>query len=326
MSANLLRVRGGTAAAKVERVHRTESTYPFLLCLLATSACMVGEDEDDDLVIAGARSAAVRIVQHNIEKKPAVLERALAKANEIDAHGLALQEVCPKEVAWLRATYGAVWTIGEVPGKKPAIVGCDLPDGTHDKPSSIVIWTGGTGGKVTPYPVLAAPANAPGSMVCVQFERAKVPVHLCSTHLISGDWKDNATGIVYDGATVREKQTTAIKQIARDEWFAGPRNHFGIIGGDFNGQPGQPPLDKLYDNALGGTGEFTEYNRSGASRNGEVTSEADGSNTESGEPFSRKIDYVFFSTNRAPIDGPAVNVIPTASDHHMLVSTVHMRK
>ena len=306
--------------------HMKRGLFLFALVSL-TSGCLIGEgpegdEEEDDLAFGAGDTAGIRVVQHNIEKKPAVLQRALRKAMDIDAHVVALQEVCPSEVAWLRQNLGGRWTIGEVAGKKPAITGCDLPDGTHDKPSSVVMWTKGTGGKVTAYSDLSNPSTAPGAMVCVQFERAKVKVHACSAHLIAGDWKDPATGIVHDGAKIRLQETTRIKQIARDNWFDGAKNHFGIIAGDLNGQPTSEPIDKLYDNALGGSGEFTEYNRNGGGRDGTATAHADGDGT----PFSRKIDYVFFSTNRAPIDGPAVDIIPTDSDHDMVVSTVRMKK
>lgn len=300
-----------------------------LLSLLSFGACMVGEADDDDVVsIEGKKAAELRIIQHNIEKRQSVLERVIAHAQNIDAHAIALQEVCPAQVAWLRANVGTVWTVGASFGTKRTLNGCDLPDGTHDVTANVVIWTKGTGGKLTEYTDLAKSLpTAPGNRtVCVEFERANVPVHLCSVHLISADWKDPATQITHDGAAVRLMQTTALKQIARDNWFNGARNHFGIIAGDFNGSPTTEALDKMYDDALGGNGEFTEYNRSGNSRTGQMTATADGSNTEDGQPYSKKIDYVFFSTNRAPLDGPAVQVVDTASDHNMVTSTVMMRK
>ena len=296
----------------------------YLAFIVFGTACIDVGSEDDELDDDGlaSKNAAIRIVQHNIEKKDAVLDRTIQHAKNIDAHGIALQEVCPVQVERLKKMIPSSWSIGVGPGKKRSISGCELPDGTQDFPAIVVIWTGGKNGKVTDYPVLASPANAPGAMVCIQFERAKVPVHLCSAHLISADWVDPNTGTSYDGAAIRLEQTTKIKQIARDEWFGGSRNHFGIVAGDLNGQPNTPPLDKLYDAKLGGTGDFTEYNRSGGSRNGENTAHADGDGT----PFSRKIDYVMFSTNRAPIDGPGVNIVKDGSDHDMVTSTVQMRK
>ena len=294
----------------------------------ALTACVVGDEEgyDEDLSIEAKTSAPLRIVSHNIEKKMNVLQSTLSKAQAVDAHAIALQEVCPDQIQWLETTYGSKWTIGKVRGKKPAITGCDLPGGTHDYPHDVVIFRGGTGAQVKAYNSLGGPANAPGNeLVCVEFDRAQVPVHLCSAHMIAGDWKDPATQITHDGATVREQQATGIKQIART-WFDGAKNHFGIIAGDFNSQPNSPVLDKFYDGALGGNGDFTEYNRTGGGRAGTETAHADGSNTQTGEPYSRKIDYIMFSTNRAPLDGPAVEITADDSDHDMLFSTVHMKK
>ncbi len=303
------------------------STSRLLLLGLLSTGCIVGddgsEDEDDLALAAGDNTVAVRIVSHNIEKKQAVLEKTIAHAMNIKAHGIALQEVCPDQVAWLQANLGGRWTISVNPGKKVAVKGCDLPGGLHDKPANVAIWTGGTGGKSTEYQSLSMPSNSVGGMACVKFERAKVPVHLCSVHLISADWVDPNTGIAYDGKVLRLQQTTKLKQIARDNWFAGSKNHFGIYAGDFNAQPTTEAIDKLYDPALRGNGDFTEYNRSGASRDGQMTAHADGDN---GVADDKKIDYVFFSTNRAAIDGPAVDIKTDASDHDMLTSTARMRR
>jgi hypothetical protein len=295
----------------------------FAFPLLFATACITGEftDEseplDDDAAALGG-SVPVRVVQHNIEKKMDALQNALKKATSSGAEAITLQEVCPDQLQWLQANYGTRWSIASVQGKKPAITGCDLPGGLHDTPTDVAIWLGGTGGKGKPFRDLGGPAAAPGQMVCLEFPHKKVDVHVCSVHLISADWTDSA-GTLHDGATIRERQTTGIKQETQG-WIN--RGDFVIVGGDFNGKPSSPPLDKIYDNKLGGTGNFTEYNRTGAGRDGKDTAHADGD----GQPFSRKIDYIFFSTNRAPLDGPAVDIEKDSSDHDMLTSTAQMKK
>lgn len=143
-------------------------------------------------------------------------------------------------------------------------------------------------------------------------------------HLISADWVDPLTQTAYDGKVLRLQQTTKLRQIARD-WFEGSKNHFGIIAGDFNAQPTTEAIDKMYDAALGGNGDFTEYNRSGSSRDGQMTAHADADN-DSGMAYDKKIDYVFLSTNRVAIDGPAVDIKKDASDHDMVTSTARMRR
>jgi endonuclease/exonuclease/phosphatase (EEP) superfamily protein YafD len=298
-----------------------------LLYLTMTTACITGEftDEpepaDDDAAALGG-AVNIRVVQHNVEKRLDVIQSTLAKAMSSGAEAITLQEVCPDQLKWLVDNYGSRWTIAAVAGKKTAVVGCDLPGGAHDRPGDVVIVLGkdGTGAKA--YPSLGAPAAAPGQMVCLQFQRAKVDIHVCSTHLISSDWKDEA-GVVHDGQDVRTNQTRVIKDEAT-RWVN--KGDFVIIGGDFNGQPSSPPLDRMYAPQLGGGGDFTEYNRKGAGRDGAITATSDGSDAEDGQPFSRKIDYLFFSTNRAPIDGPDVDLVDDASDHNMLTSAVQMKK
>jgi hypothetical protein len=296
--------------------------YAALVSLLCT-ACITGEftdeetpDGDDAAAFAGA--VALEVVQHNIEKKEAPLQLALQKAMNRGAVGITLQEVCPSQVKWLHDNFDGKWTIGVIAASKPALTGCEHP--MVDVPSNVVIYTGGAHATVTPYPNLTG-IGAPGEMVCVEFQRGKVPIHLCSTHL-------NSVG--FDGAegdVVRLRATTRIKNIARNEWFGGAKNHFAIIGGDFNGKPTTEPLDRLYDQRLpgNGNGDFTEYNRPSGSREGATTAATSGDNSD-GVIYKKKIDYVFFSTNRAPLDGPNVDVIQDASDHNMVISSVHMKK
>ena len=298
-----------------------------IAALLFATGCITGEftDEpeglDDDAASLGG-SVPIRVVQHNVEKRLDVIQSTIQKAMSSGAEAITLQEVCPDQLAWLQANYGSRWTIAAVPGKKKAVWGCDLPGGDHDKPGDVVIVTSKEGRDAKLYYSLGAPAAAPGQMVCLQFKKAKVDVHVCSTHLISSDWKDPA-GVVHDGQEVRTNQTRAIKDEAA-RWVN--KGDFVIVAGDFNGQPQSAPLDRMYAPQLGGGGDFTEYNRKGAGRDGANTATSDGSDSPDGQPFSRKIDYVFFSTNRAPIDGPDVDIVNDASDHNMVTSTAHMKK
>lgn len=298
--------------------------------LILLGAC-VGDAPEDELdfdTYAKNGSVPITIVQHNIEKRNNVFNSALHHAMNAGALGITLEEVCPPETAWLKANFGNKWTIVDVPQRHPAATGCDNPAAPtgHDTPNVIAIYTGGTDGQPDRYPVIAAPAVAPGVMACVKFDHKGVPVHLCAAHLISADYVDQSVtpAVTYDGETVRGNQTANLRDTA-DKWLA--KGHFVILSGDFNGKPETEPMDKIYDTSFkNGKGHFTEYNRNGASRQGQDTAASDGSHTESGEGFSKKIDYVFFSTNRAPIDGPNVNITPDDSDHDMVTSTVQMKK
>ena len=277
-----------------------------------SSACVVGDEiEDPELEESEARTTAtIRIVQHNIEKKMDVMLRALDEAAAIKADGVTLQEVCPDQVQWLIDSYSDVWTIVSVQSPKVPASGCEQPDGTRGRVHTVSIWRRGANGDGARFSQLSGVEGAPGDMACVKFRRGGVPVVLCAVHLNVG-----VDG--YDGEALRLRSTTRIKNIVRDRWLS--RGKFVIIGGDFNSQPNSPPLDKMYAPALGGTGDFTEYNRTGAGRNGRATA-------HSSSGSDRKIDYVFHSTNRAPRDGDRDQIIRTASDHDMVTSTVKMRK
>ncbi|HEY0189853.1 MAG TPA: endonuclease/exonuclease/phosphatase family protein, partial [Kofleriaceae bacterium] len=122
---------------------------------------------------------------------------------------------------------------------------------------------------------------------------------------------------------IRRTQTAQLRSFAHDNWFNG-RNELGIIAGDFNDNPDQKSIDALYAPQIGGTGDFTEYNRgNGNTRDGQPTAHATGDNG----PYAKKIDYVFFSTNHAPVNnGPAVSITPTGSDHDMLISSALISK
>ncbi len=239
----------------------------------------------------------VAVVSHNVEKRQNVINQALQKASNIGAQAIALQEVCQSQLDALRAEHRG-WTIAAA-GKLALNANCPTPQRVY----SVAIWTGGGGGVTDAYDELVP--GQPGDMACVKYERSSVPVHLCSVHLTA-----------YEGEELRTQQATKIKQISA-EWWAGTKNHFGILAGDFNTNPFKASIDKIYDSRVGtgGTGGFTEYNRSGNGRGGRSTTDKD-----------RQIDYVFFSTNRAQLhDGPAVGITPTDSDHHMLASKADMR-
>ncbi|MEO8551494.1 MAG: hypothetical protein ABI678_16060 [Kofleriaceae bacterium] len=302
------------------------SLKPYLLlCLLGACVGDAPEDEVDYDSFAKNGSVPITIVQHNIEKRNNVFNLALHHAMNAGALGIALEEVCPGEVAYLKANFPK-WTIVDQLQKTPANVGCDnaaVPTG-HDIPSVIAIYTGGNDGQPDRYPVMSAPANSPGVMACVKFDHKGVPVHLCAAHLISANWTEPTTKVVYNGEEMRGHQTDKIRETT-NEWIG--KGHFAIVAGDFNGKPETAPMDKMYDRAFtNGAGHFTEYNRDGASRQGQDTAESSGDHTETGDSYARKIDYVFFSTNRAPINGQNANITPDDSDHNMVTSTVQMKK
>ncbi|MFT3700090.1 MAG: endonuclease/exonuclease/phosphatase family protein [Kofleriaceae bacterium] len=278
------------------------------------SACIVGDgsDDTDELDIDPlAATAKFTVVQHNVEKKLVPIQNALG-VNSADA--ITLQEVCPTDVTMLRQkAQQKGWSIAvqSVPNRGTCENATD--------PSVVAIWTGGANAVVSTVAQLGTTAGKPGQAACLAFTFKKVPTHVCSVKLISTDQSDG------DGAaeTIRETQTRDLKQLAQT-WFGG-KDEFGVIAGDFNANTNQPSIDKLYAPQIGGNGDFTEYNRgAGNTRDGKPTAHGDGDVIGK---YDKKIDYVFFSTNRVPINpGPAVVITPDPSDHDMVVSSALMKK
>ncbi len=296
-------------------------TAGLFVCTLVSSlvGCMVGdgtEPIDEDLEVYSKKAAVdVTFVQHNIEKKAEVLAIAVNHAVNQDALGMTLEEVCPGDVAALRTAHPS-WTIVDVQQKHLPVEGCDNPaaSGGHDFGHVLAVYFHSDGAP-DPHPDLGAPAAAPGEMACVKFDHKGVTVHLCAAHLISTKFGDT------DGETIRENQTQKIRQITTP-WIN--NGHFVVVGGDFNGKPETHALDYLYDKGyFGGAalGQFTEYNRSGGSRQGGTTA-ATSDDNDAGMVFKKKIDYLFFSSNRADMNGPNIQNQPDASDHNMITSTV----
>jgi hypothetical protein len=282
----------------------------LLVTTTLLGACMVGDEGDftDDLNL-GAFAAAARftVVQHNLEKKNGPLDAALQAGKSAD--GITLQEVCPDQLATLRAKAAANgWTLASA----------EVPHATcnNQNPSVVAIWTGGANGEVSRVDQLGTTAAVPGQAACVAFTFKKVKTHLCSVKLISTAQPEGQAELI------RRTQTAQLRAIARNTWFGG-RDELGIIAGDFNANPDQQSVDALYAPQIGGNGDFTEYNRgNGNTRDGRPTAHATGDNG----PYAKKIDYVFFSTNRVAVNGPAVAITATGSDHDMVVSSAMVKK
>jgi hypothetical protein len=209
------------------------------------------------------------VVQHNIEKKDGPLGIALDAGNSADV--ITLEEVCPGQLDTLNKTaQNRGWTLSS------AVVphaGC--PGNLN--PSVVAIWTGGSNGVVSKVHQLGSTPMVPGQAACVAFNFKKVPTHVCAVKLISTANPDGAA------ETIRRTQTAALARMAHDNWFGG-RDELGIIAGDFNANTDQKSIDSLYAPQIGGTGDFTEYNRgngntrefTGSSRHGSRTARSHG--------------------------------------------------
>lgn len=232
---------------------------------------------------ASAAPGSFVVVDHNVEKFNSVLTKAVDTANRRGANALTLQEVCSTDADALAASRPG-WGMHFATSR---VGGC-AKKGRGDV-GTLVVWRGGADVRKTDFDLPADPGRVP-KLSCLTFGSAPVK-HVCSTHLVS---KDEGTG-------VRAQQTAAIKQLTAG-WIAD--GHLVVVGGDFNATPDKPEMDSVF--ARGGNGRFVSAHQ--LEGRAEKT-------TDNG----RQIDYVLFSQNRA--DRGGLEVIPTGSDHHMLVAT-----
>lgn len=232
---------------------------------------------------AAAAPGSYTVVDHNVEKYRSVLHKAFDTARARGAQALTLQEVCLTDAVEL-AQANPGWPMLFTTSR---VGGCDKK-GKGDV-GTLVIRRSGGDYSIQEFPLPADPGRVP-RLSCLTFGSAPVK-HVCSTHLVS---KDEGTGI-------RAQQTAEIKRVTR-EWIEA--GHLVVVGGDFNATPDKPEMDSMF--ARGGNGRFVSAHQ--LEGRAEKT-------TDNG----RQIDYVFFSQNRAASGG--LQVIPTGSDHHMLVAT-----
>jgi len=143
-------------------------------------------------------------------------------------------------------------------------------------------------------------------MACVKFTKGGTDVHGCATHLqVYGD----------DDMSDRTHQTGRIKQIT-DPWIA--KGDSAIVGGDFNAKPDSAPMTNMYQ--PGGAGAFVEAAQLKSGKAART-----GPNTVGG----RKIDYIFFSSNKTPLKSGGqlvqVDTRPNKPSHMMLKATASLR-
>ncbi len=235
--------------------------------------------------IAGAQAApgTLVVIDHNIEKRPSVLARAVDEARARNADVMTLQEVCATDAATLASQHPG-WT-SHFMTSRPG--GC----GGNNDVGTLLVWRGGSTARDDDYALTADPGRTP-HLSCLTFGSAPVR-HVCSVHLVATN-----------GATIRPQQTHDIKALTRD-WIQD--NHLVVVGGDFNAVPDDPAMDNMFARGAGNTGRFVSAH--------ELEGRAQ-STTDNG----RHIDYVFISENRAA--SGSLQVVPTGSDHHLLAATL----
>lgn len=244
---------------------------------------------------ASAAPVRVKIVQHNVEKKLSAVRTAIQQARAVDAEGLTLQEVCKNDVPTIQAETPG-WTVN---WRRSRADGC----GTDNAVGTMAIWTGGANG-VQEQRALTKDDNRTPKLTCIRYGSSPVR-HLCSAHLVS---KDKGRGL-------RARQTADIKRITGG-WIG--KGDAVVVGGDFNAVPTAPEMHSMY--ALNGNGRFVEADQTATKRAGDWT----GKGSDGGK---RKIDYVFFSTNRSNAgDMKGAEPFTSDSDHRGLIARADVRR
>lgn len=242
-------------------------TRPLLAALAATAVAVSGVVG----TVAAAPSAeaapsSIRVITHNLAKKPGALTAVIAKKRATGGPEVVLlQEVCGSMRSRIANDLGQkyAWHVRREG---------HCPDGSNI--GEIAVWTGGdvvdrTTPDFTRHP--DQPSDQTYGAACVVFRYAGKKNKACSTHLAAGDTK----------GAVRAHGTAQLRSLAEGWKADGTRV---IIGGDFNAEPKSAEMAAMYGVGDGAQGRFREIHQSAKPttvRTGKVTL------------WQRKIDYVF---------------------------------
>jgi endonuclease/exonuclease/phosphatase (EEP) superfamily protein YafD len=260
------------------------------------------------VAVPAPASVRLRVVNHNIEKRPAALARALRVARRSRAQVVTLQEVCSWQVAQLRRRHPR-WTVAFKPERisgrcRSVTPGLPALTGSGRMVGNVAVWTGGARGAVATHTF--RPQRVVDDRVglaCVSW-RTSVRLRACSVHLISPSAPEDVG--------LRTAQARDVRRIT-DPWIR--RDQVVVLGGDFNARPGRRTMRQLYDGAAGRFREATGRGRGGRGGRGCcAASTYDGAGV--------KIDYIFYSANRTGARSHRnLRIVRTVSDHHLLVGS-----
>lgn len=277
-------------------------TRPLLAAIAAVAVAATGVVASVTAApSAEAAPTTIRVITHNLAKKPGALTAVINKKNATAGpEVILLQEVCGSMRSRVSEALGkeAAWHVRRVN---------HCADGSNI--GEIAVWTGAdvidmTTPDFTRHP--DQPSDQTYGAACVVFRYAGKKNKACSTHLAAGDTK----------GSVRAASTAQLRTLA-DGWMAdGTRV---IVGGDFNAEPQSAEMDAMYGVGTGAAGRFREIHQM-----------AKGVTVRSGKPtlWQRKIDYVFGSmeqfrknggteqTCNSTVRNPATGCTP--SNHRIL--------
>ena len=246
---------------------RTTRSRPLLAAVAASTLAASGVVTSVAAApSAEAAASTIRVITHNLAKKPGALTAVIAKKRATSGPEVVLlQEVCGSMRSRIASELGpkAAWHVRR---------SGHCPDGSNI--GEIAVWTGGDVVDTTDRDLAVQqgqPSDQRYGVACVVFRYAGKKNKACSTHLAAGSTM----------AGVRAGQTSELRSLA-EGWKAGDTRV--IIGGDFNAVPKSAEMAAMYGVGDGAQGRFREIHQSAkptSVRTGKVTL------------WQRKIDYVF---------------------------------
>jgi endonuclease/exonuclease/phosphatase family metal-dependent hydrolase len=285
------------------------------------AAC--GGEPGDEAVAddeAEVSASAFKVITHNIagatEGGDKALDYVTDQARSWNPDVVMMQEACESQVATLKARFPK-WDVRFSPMR--------VDDGCANGKKGVVLaskWNM-SDLEVTD---LGEAFGRQFSMLCADVAKSGAGAHsirACSTHLRAWDdpeaepMRIKQTGLIHDALEKRIKQ----------------RNQAVIVAGDFNSGPHRAPHDNMYrqalDGKLDGPGLFREADQNDkrffvrdpmapervcaptSCRSGQDTHENPGEGSG-----GSKLDYIFFSTNRAQGAVSGTVMGHGGSDHH----------
>lgn len=259
--------------------------------------------------VAGA--ATLKVVQRNVDGRRVRFDNTVKVAKNGKAQVLLMQEVCQ---AWL-ADLPRGWRVSYATTQPGASKHCpEIEQGSGVHPKGVVaIWTKNKKNWSSEAVPLEPDINRTPTMACLHVKSDGTQHTACSTHLVAYD--EPAPGRTQDALDIRQRQTSQM-QAYFSKLLSGKKGkkHRVVVGGDFNNTPkahhertDYDPMAYLYASPQGTSrgGQFTEGSQLAGTKN--RTDGRGGAATvpkkkKSGQ--SRKIDYIFFSTNFVPLGHP----------------------
>ncbi len=284
---------------------KSTRTRPLLAALAATAVAVTGVVTSVAAApSAEAAPATIRVITHNIAKKPTALTKVIEVAKSDRMPGpevVFLQEVCQSMLPRIKDKLG--------------------PYAFHIRRTNQGDCSDGVIGEAVVYTKkdafaedssvdfgLASNDGQTYGMACLNISLAGRATRACSTHLPSAKGAD------------RDALRLQATRVIRDKARAWNTKELILVGGDFNSVPTAASMNPMYGVGSGSQGDFREISQTAGSgstaRAGRFTIGKVSQNTD------RKVDYVFAWKAATRASGGWADTRFTPSNHRMLFGGV----